>query len=338
LNFDQPTGTTAGRIFISYRRDDLPGDARALAQDLANVFGADNVFLDISLSGGSTWPARLRDELANAPVVLALIGPDWLRSTDEWNRRRIDSPTDWVRQEIETALADPSKLLIPVLLNGATLPPKEALPVSLANLADRQARKLSYETWRSQVDALVADIKRHNKWDRPANPAEVTRKRYANAQLRRVETILRTNGLTSAGDLWNFAGPTTEFVVPDLLPFQVDQPVTDRLTKDVAAHLRRAVRDRARYSSKEMLSGATPQHVVIVNHGPFGINFSAERTVVPRRRKPGYGPGLGACRRSVMWSQAAATGWRPAAWARPPCTTCSMGLSDRGSSEVFPPA
>src|SRR5579862_4825608 len=146
---------TAGRIFISYRREDSSSDARALAHDLADAFGAQAVFLDVSMPGGDTWPARLHDELANASVVLALVGRDWLMSTDTWNRRRIDSPADWVRQEIEAALGDPSKLLIPVLLHGATLPPKEALPASLANLADRQARPLSHETWRGQVDALV---------------------------------------------------------------------------------------------------------------------------------------------------------------------------------------
>jgi energy-coupling factor transporter ATP-binding protein EcfA2 len=191
-------------------------------------------------------------------------------STDQWNRRRIDSPTDWVRQEIEVALNDSGKLLIPVLLKGATLPPKEALPVTLADLADRQARVLSYETWRWQVDVLIADIKRHYKWDRsalPAKPAEATLRRYAKAQLRRVETILRTNGLTPGAGQWSSVGPEAELIVPDLLPFQVDQPATDGLTMDIAAHLRRAVKDRARYSSEEMLSGATPQHVVIVG-GP----------------------------------------------------------------------
>jgi TIR domain/NACHT domain len=270
LEFNQPPRTTAGRIFISYRREDSAGDARALAHDLADAFGAHAVFLDISLPGGDPWPARLRDELANAPVVLALVGPDWLMSTDTWNRRRIDSPTDWVRQEIEAALGDPSKLLIPVLVNGATLPPKEALPAALANLADRQTRVISHETWRWQVDALVADIKRHYKWERSApsaEPAETTLGRYAKAQLRRVETVLRTNGLTASPGGWSSVGPTTELVIPDLLPFHVDQPATDRLTLNVAAHLRRAVKDRARYSAQEMLSGVTPQHVVILG-GP----------------------------------------------------------------------
>lgn len=216
------------------------------------------------------WPVRLRDELMNAAVVLALIGPDWLMATDEWNRRRIDSASDWVRQEIKTALDDPDKLLIPVLLDGAALPPKEALPTDLAGLADRQARVLNHETWRWQLDALVADIQRHTKWDRSGvsvTAADAILGHYAKAQLRRVETILRTNGPTTTAGMRNGVDPATELVVPDLLPFQVDQPATDGLTMDAAAHLRRAARDRARYSAKEMLSGSNPNRVVIVG-GP----------------------------------------------------------------------
>jgi len=270
LDLDKSERPTAPRIFISYRRNGAAGEARALARDLADAFGADAVFLDISLPGGATWPARVRDELASASVVLALIGPDWLMSTDEWNRRRIDSPSDWVRQEIAGALGDANKLLIPVLLNDARLPPKEALPVALANLADRQVRELSHGTWRWQVDALVADIKRHHGGDRLARstePARAALAQYAQAQLRRADTILRTNGLTSGSGRWSSVDPVTELVVPDLLPFQVESPATDRLTVDVAAHLRRAVKDRARYSSEEMLSGAIPQRAVIVG-GP----------------------------------------------------------------------
>jgi hypothetical protein len=132
------------KTFISYRREHTAGDARALVQDLAEAFGADRVFIDVSLRGGSTWPAALRGELTAAPVVLVLFSPEWLTARDQWNRRLIDSSSDWVRLEIELALDDPSKLVIPVLLDGAELPPAVALPESLYGLVDRQARTVSY--------------------------------------------------------------------------------------------------------------------------------------------------------------------------------------------------
>jgi len=37
-------------------------------------------------------------------VVLALIGSNWLRTADEYGRRRIDISDDWVRDELLTAI------------------------------------------------------------------------------------------------------------------------------------------------------------------------------------------------------------------------------------------
>jgi hypothetical protein len=36
-----------GRIFISYRRDDAPGDARGICDSLSRKFGKSNVFMDV---------------------------------------------------------------------------------------------------------------------------------------------------------------------------------------------------------------------------------------------------------------------------------------------------
>ncbi len=270
VDFAGPERARAGRIFISYRRDSAAGAARAVANDLDAAFGADTAFMDSRMPGGATWPARLRDELTDAPVVLALIGPEWLTASDEWNRRRIDSPTDWVRQEIETALRNPDTLLIPVLLDGASIPPKEALPDSLTDLADRQARVLSHRTWTWQVDALIEDIVRHTGWHRVTTTVSRrgrdTVETYTRAQLRRVETVLLTDG-PAVGNARNPGAQSTEPVVPDLLPFQVDAPVTDGLTADVAEHLRRAVKDRARHSAEDLLRNVCPQRLVVVG-GP----------------------------------------------------------------------
>ncbi len=35
------------KIFISYRRDDVPGDARGIRDALARAFGAKAVFMDV---------------------------------------------------------------------------------------------------------------------------------------------------------------------------------------------------------------------------------------------------------------------------------------------------
>ena len=235
-----------GKVFLSYRRERTAGDASALARDLTGAFGPERVFLDIDMPGGAQWPARLRDEATAAPVMLALIGPDWLTVTDRYGRRRIDDEADWVRREIELALGDPGKLLIPVLLDGASLPPPEALPPALAGLADRQGRPLGHAAWCAQAETLIRDVEEHTRWRRRESPLA---QQYVRAQLHRSETALR-----------NVAEP----VLPDLLPFQVEPPATERLTSSVARQLRRAVEDRARYTADGLLTDPRPRRIVVV--------------------------------------------------------------------------
>ncbi len=107
------------RIFICYRKADTGKDARQLRLALDSVYGAGSTFLDeASIQGGETWPERLREALGAADVILILIGPDWLLSpADKWGRRRLDQDDDWVRAEIESALANrKTKLVLPILL------------------------------------------------------------------------------------------------------------------------------------------------------------------------------------------------------------------------------
>lgn len=96
------------------------------------VFGTPSVFLDTeSMQVGEVFPDRIRAELAASRVVLVLIGGSWLTAADEYGRRRIDNPEDWVRKEIECALAIPNLTIIPLLVDGANdMPPAVAFPDS----------------------------------------------------------------------------------------------------------------------------------------------------------------------------------------------------------------
>lgn len=40
-----------GKIFISYRREDAPGDARGICDRLSRIFGAANVVMDVDSQG-----------------------------------------------------------------------------------------------------------------------------------------------------------------------------------------------------------------------------------------------------------------------------------------------
>ena len=83
------------------------------------------------------------------------IGPGWLSTTDRDGNRRLDDPGDWVRLEVEAALRRPEVAVVPVLVNGAEMPPSHDLPDSLKPLTDRQAFIPTGEDPKVEIDGLV---------------------------------------------------------------------------------------------------------------------------------------------------------------------------------------
>ncbi len=65
----------AGKIFISYRRDDVRADARDIAGRLSRAFGERNVFMDVdNLLAGQRFDQELETALAQCDVFIAVIG------------------------------------------------------------------------------------------------------------------------------------------------------------------------------------------------------------------------------------------------------------------------
>jgi hypothetical protein len=91
-------------------------------------------------------------------VFLALIGREWLDARDREGRRRLDQSHDYVRLEIAAALARTDVRVIPVLIEGATMPAPEALPEPLRPLARRHAVNLRDDAWDHDVDRLTEVI------------------------------------------------------------------------------------------------------------------------------------------------------------------------------------
>ena len=146
-------------IFISYRREDSSAEAGRLHSTLLHELGSNNVFMDTSgISPGGEWPKVLADALKAARVVVVIIGPEWLRSSDQYGRRRIDQEGDWVCREIETALRD-NKNILPVLVGGAKPPPKDALPQSISRLTDKQAVEIRDSFWDHDVLLIVETLR-----------------------------------------------------------------------------------------------------------------------------------------------------------------------------------
>src|SRR4051812_44678427 len=109
-------------IFISYRRDDSQDATGRLADRLGEVFGQENIFVDVvSTDLGLDFRRIVEQEVARCDVMLAIIGPGWLHARDSEGARRLDNPKDLVRSEIAAGLTRGIPV-IPVLMNGALLP------------------------------------------------------------------------------------------------------------------------------------------------------------------------------------------------------------------------
>jgi hypothetical protein len=144
----------AQRIFISYRRDDSRGYAGRLQSDLSRRYSEEHVFRDIEIPPGADFGEYITGLVDKCNVVLAIIGPGWLDARNREGERRLDDPQDWVRLEIERALAREGVEVIPVLVDGARLPPREELPPSMLALRRRNAFELSDRRWDYDVDQL----------------------------------------------------------------------------------------------------------------------------------------------------------------------------------------
>ncbi len=144
------------KIFISYRRSDTRHLAGRLSDILREAKNVDTVFIDVeSIAPGAEFEEEMLRELREADICLALMGEAW--SAGE----RIHDERDPVRLEIRAALteAEASSLnLAPIMVDGAQMPPPEALPPDLRGLSGRNARPLSHATFRTDLEALAEQL------------------------------------------------------------------------------------------------------------------------------------------------------------------------------------
>jgi hypothetical protein len=146
-------------IFISYRRTDTIAWAGHLFADLGKSFGVSQVFMDIKegIPRGANFEHALTAALAGSDALLALIGPQWSTCKRSDGIRRLDVPTDWVRNEIATALRR-SIPVVPVVFGGARLPGETDLPEEIRPLRKNQEAEITDKRWDYDVGALIKDL------------------------------------------------------------------------------------------------------------------------------------------------------------------------------------
>jgi TIR domain len=149
-------GQTPFGIFINYRRSDSAGYAGRIYDTLRTHSEAWRIFRDIdTIEPGLDFAEVINRSLESCDVVIAVIGPQWLESTDSRGRRRLEHPDDLVRLELVAALERENVRVIPVLVQGAKMPESDDLPDDLAKLARRRAWELSDERWPYDIGRMI---------------------------------------------------------------------------------------------------------------------------------------------------------------------------------------
>ncbi|MCI4645814.1 MAG: toll/interleukin-1 receptor domain-containing protein [Hyphomonadaceae bacterium] len=137
-------------VFISYRRGDAAASAGRLSDHLRARLGADQVFMDVDgIEPGVDFHKVISDNVSQCDALIAVIGPDWLSD-------RLHEENDFVRIEISAGLERDVRV-IPVLVDGAKMPPAERLPDSLKGLARRNAAEVSHMRFSDDAGRL-ADV------------------------------------------------------------------------------------------------------------------------------------------------------------------------------------
>ena len=130
------------RIFISYRREDSIETVGRIFDWLDLRLAPNTVFMDVtSIAPGRDFRTAIEQTISSASVLLAIIGPHWLTVREAAGARRLDTPLDFVRTELELALQHGIPI-IPVLVQDAKMPSADDLPAAVAPLAYRNAVKV----------------------------------------------------------------------------------------------------------------------------------------------------------------------------------------------------
>lgn len=168
------------RIFINYRRQDTEGYVGRLYDHLLKQFKPHDIFMDVqNIEPGADFVQVLEDAVSACDIFLAMIGPHWDTLKNSAGERRLDEWNDFVRIELETAL-NQKKVVIPILVGGATMPNPSSLPESIRSLSRRNAITLTHSRFASDVEDLVKFMRdllpSHPSFKRKANPTVLAEK------------------------------------------------------------------------------------------------------------------------------------------------------------------
>ena len=140
---------TEVKLFVSYQRADTALAAHALGYALR--LGGHDAFVDTgSIGVGELYRQVIANEVATCNLMFALIGPNF-------DALRLHEPTSVVTYEWQRARFH-GAAVVPVIVDGATLPADEQLPPALRWLSRRNALALRRGSFSADIDACVAAV------------------------------------------------------------------------------------------------------------------------------------------------------------------------------------
>jgi formylglycine-generating enzyme required for sulfatase activity len=235
-----------GKIFISYRRDDVAGDARGIRDALIARFGPGNVFMDIhDLRAGQRFDRKLAEALSACEILIAVVGPRWM----ELLQQARGGEHDYVREEIAEALRrDIAVIPVRVGREGTmpALPRRDELPEDIGDLVLHQKIDVAHERFSRDMADLVdaiAQVLRIEQRPAPAMP------------WRWIAAAAGGLGAAALAALYFWAQPS--WLAPDRVP----APLT--------ADEERTLRSDARYRGSSFRECAVCPEMVVVPAGSF---------------------------------------------------------------------
>jgi len=146
------------KVFVSYRRDDSPYVAGRVFDSLQHRFGEGAVSRDVdSFPLGVDFRKSIDQAVSDATVVLVVVGRKWF-GPEATADRRIDNPADFIRIEIAAALARGIPV-VPLLVDGATMPDPSTLPDDIRDFAYRNAVSIRPDPdFAHDIDRLIRGI------------------------------------------------------------------------------------------------------------------------------------------------------------------------------------
>jgi hypothetical protein len=182
---EEPAG-----IFISYRRDETAGYAGRIADKFIEHFGEERVFRDIdSMEPGLDFVEAIERALESCAVVLVVIGRNWTTTLKEHEQT---GQEDYMQLEVATALKRKDVRVIPVLVQGASMPRAEELPEDLSALRRRNAIELHDSSWNEEVRRLITTL------DRLLERRPVEKRESGNAPANQGRVLTGARGNSSA--------------------------------------------------------------------------------------------------------------------------------------------